>query len=53
MISTEALFNKNVDTLQEFGFLFPFEYEQFVKKQRCIKNHMLSIYSNADNELLI
>ncbi|MDR7238911.1 YhcU family protein [Neobacillus drentensis] len=46
------LFDKNVETLQEFGLLFPFKYEHF-QEERCIKNHMLSIYSNADNELLI
>jgi hypothetical protein len=46
------LFNKNVENLQEFGLLFPFKYEHF-EEVRSIKTNMLSIYSKADNELLV
>jgi hypothetical protein len=46
------LFNKNVETLQEFGLLFPFKYEHF-EEAKCMKNNMISIYTNADNELLV
>jgi peroxiredoxin len=48
----EALFNKNAATLEEFGMAFPFAYEQFVEAKN-MKNTMLSIYTKADNELLI
>jgi hypothetical protein len=46
------LFNKNVETLQEFGLLFPFKYEHF-EPTKCFKTNMLSIYSHADNVLLV
>ncbi|MFJ5715089.1 YhcU family protein [Neobacillus sp. NPDC093127] len=48
----EAVFNKNVATLKEFGLFFPFEFEQFIEA-KCMKNPMLSIYTRADNELII
>ena len=48
----EAVFNKNVATLQEFGLFFPFEFQQFVDAKR-LKNTMLSIFTKADNELII
>jgi len=47
-----SLFNKNVETLTEFGLLFPFKYEHF-EEAKNIRIPMLSIYSKADNELLI
>ncbi|WP_066068181.1 YhcU family protein [Neobacillus soli] len=47
-----TLFNKNVDNLLEFGLFFPFEYDQFVEV-KSMKINMLSIYSKADNELLV
>lgn len=47
-----SLFNKNVETLKEFGLFFPFKYEQF-EEAKCIRTSMLSIYSKADNELLV
>ncbi|EKN62520.1 hypothetical protein BABA_25896 [Neobacillus bataviensis LMG 21833] len=48
----EAVFDKNVATLQEFGLFFPFEFQQFVDAKR-LKNTMLSIFTKADNELII
>ncbi|WML38599.1 YhcU family protein [Neobacillus sp. OS1-2] len=48
----EAVFDKNVATLQEFGLFFPFEFQQFVDVKR-MKNTMLSIFTKADNELII
>jgi hypothetical protein len=48
----EELFNKNVATLEEFGLVFPFSYEQFIDAKH-MKNTMLSIYTKADNELLV
>ena len=47
-----SLFDKNVANLQEFGLFFPFEFEQFVDAKH-MKNTILSIYTKADNELLI
>jgi hypothetical protein len=47
-----TLFNKNVENLQEYGLFFPFEYEQF-EEIKSMKINMLSIYSKADNELLV
>ncbi|MEH7356051.1 YhcU family protein [Neobacillus drentensis] len=48
----ETVFNKNVETLKEFGLFFPFDFEQFVDAKR-LKNTMLSMYTKADNELII
>ncbi|MBL4954300.1 YhcU family protein [Neobacillus sp. OS1-32] len=47
-----ALFNKNAATLNDFGLYFPFEFEQF-ETVKNINKMTLSIYSKADNELLI
>jgi hypothetical protein len=47
-----TLYDKNVATLEEYGLSFPFDFEQFVSV-RSIKHSMLSIYTRADNELLI
>lgn len=46
------LFNKNASNLQKYGLFFPFEFEQFTEA-KSIKGPMLSIYTNADNELII
>jgi hypothetical protein len=48
----DALFNRNVDTLNEFGLSFPFRYENFLET-RNVKDDNLSLYSRADNEMLI
>lgn len=48
----EAIFDKNVHTLREFGLFFPFEFTQF-HGEKLIKNEMLSIYTKAANEILI
>ncbi|MDQ1147267.1 MAG: YhcU family protein [Bacillus sp. (in: firmicutes)] len=47
-----GLYKKNVDTLEYYGLSFPFDFEQFVSVG-SIKHSMLSIYTRADNELLI
>ncbi|WP_342430067.1 YhcU family protein [Neobacillus sp. FSL H8-0543] len=47
-----ALFNKNVTLLEEFGLSFPFEFQQFIEAKH-LKCSMLSIYTKADNELLV
>ena len=47
-----ALYNKNVDTLEEFGLSFPFDFEQFLSV-KGMRHSMLSIYTKADNELII
>jgi len=47
-----TLFNKNVLTLQEFGLFFPFEFQQFAEA-KTMNNPILSIYTKADNELLV
>ena len=51
-IQYSLLFDKNVETLKEFGLFFPFNYEHF-EQAKTIRTSMLSIYSKADNELLI
>jgi hypothetical protein len=48
----EMVFNKNVATLKEFGLFFPFDFEQFMEG-KSLKSSILSIYSKADNELII
>ncbi|PLS03053.1 YhcU family protein [Neobacillus cucumis] len=48
----EIVFNKNVNTLKEFGLFFPFDFEQFIEG-KTMKSPMLSIYTKADNELII
>jgi hypothetical protein len=48
----EMVFNKNVATLKEFGLFFPFDFEQFMEG-KSFTSSMLSIYSKADNELII
>lgn len=48
----EAIFNKNAANLHEFGLFFPFEFEQFAEA-KSMKNTVLSIYTKADNQLLI
>lgn len=48
----DALFNRNVDTLNEFGLSFPFRFDNFLEKKN-MKSDNLSIYSRADNQLLI
>jgi len=48
----EVVFNRNVATLEEFGMFFPFDFEQFMEG-KSLKSSMLSIYTKADNELII
>jgi hypothetical protein len=47
-----ALFNKNVLLLEEYGLSFPFEFQQFIDA-KDLKCSILSIYTKADNELLV
>ncbi len=47
------LFNKNAANLNEYGMYFPFEFEHFIGKKKWFNSTMLSMYSIADNELLI
>lgn len=48
----EGLFDKNAQTLEEFGLSFPFTFSHFCGI-KMIKEEMLSIYSKAANELII
>jgi hypothetical protein len=48
----ELVFNRNVETLNEFGLSFPFRYENFTYSSH-IKAENLSIYTRADNQMLI
>jgi hypothetical protein len=48
----DSLFQKNVDTLTDFGLSFPFRYGNFMD-MRNLKAENLSIYTKADNEMLI
>ncbi|MEH7072496.1 YhcU family protein [Neobacillus drentensis] len=51
-IQYSLLFDKNVETLNEFGLFFPFNYEHF-EQAKGLRPSMLSIYAKADNELLV
>ena len=48
----KALFDRNVQTLKQFGLFFPFEWEHFSSK-RYIINEQLSAYVKPANEFLI
>lgn len=48
----ESLFNKNVYVLREYGFYFPFEYEQFLNA-KAVKSNVFSLYTRPANEMLI
>ncbi|WP_042356587.1 DUF5365 family protein [Bacillus rubiinfantis] len=48
----EEIFNRNAATLNHYGMFFPFEFEQF-ETAKNLKQMMLSIYTKADNELLV
>lgn len=48
----EAVFQKNVQILKEFGLNFPFEYGQFIVA-KDLKEEVFSVYTKAANELLI
>lgn len=48
----EPVFKKNVETLNEFGLSFPFCFENFTFLKN-VKAENLSIYSRADNQMLI
>lgn len=48
----EILFNKNADTLNDFGLSFPFRFENF-SDSKNLKAESLSIYTRADNQILI
>ncbi|MCA1061856.1 YhcU family protein [Rossellomorea aquimaris] len=47
----EDMFYHNARILQGFGMFFPLSYDQFSTEPAC--KHSLSIYSRADNHLLI
>ena len=46
------IFYKNVSTLVEYDFYFPFEYEHFLES-KMRENERLSIFTSAANELLV
>jgi hypothetical protein len=46
------VFEKNAQTLREFGIYFPFQYNEFVEALR-IENDYISIYSKAANHYLV
>ncbi|MFB6469277.1 YhcU family protein [Cytobacillus sp. Hz8] len=48
----EVIFYRNIEILNDFGLSFPFEFHQFLDS-RHVKNGTFSIYTKADNELLI
>jgi len=47
-----TLFDKNVETLNECGLFFPFEYKQFVAAKEK-KTSLFSTYTRAANKLLV
>ncbi|WP_230980872.1 DUF5365 family protein [Rossellomorea arthrocnemi] len=47
----EEMFYHNAGILQSFGMFFPLSYDQFTEESDC--RHNLSIYSRADNQLLV
>jgi len=48
----EVIFDKNVQTLQEFNIFFPFELNNFYG-EKILGDEMISVYTKAENELLI
>lgn len=48
----QALFEKNVETLNEYGLFFPFEYKQFVTAKEK-KTSLFSTFTRAANKLLV
>jgi hypothetical protein len=48
----QALFEKNVETLHEYGFVFPFSYDQFIHAREN-KTSFFSTYTQAANQLLV
>lgn len=48
----QGLFEKNVETLNEYGFNFPFSYDQFVHARET-KTSFFSTYTQAANQLLV
>jgi hypothetical protein len=48
----QGLFEKNVETLNEYGFYFPFSYNQFIHARET-KTSFFSTYTQAANQLLI
>ncbi|WP_442599000.1 YhcU family protein [Neobacillus sp. D3-1R] len=48
----DLLFDKNAETLNEFGLSFPFRFENFAFSKN-IKAENLSMYSRPDNEMLV
>lgn len=51
-INHHALFDRNAETLREFGLHFPFSYDEFFAA-RDLKNTMFSIYAKPANQMLI
>ncbi|MBS4198485.1 DUF5365 family protein [Bacillus sp. FJAT-49732] len=47
------LFNKNAEILIESGLFFPFSYSNFTSRNRSEANVIVSMYSNATNQLLM
>jgi hypothetical protein len=48
----QGLFEKNVETLNEYGFYFPFSYDQFIHARET-KTSFFSTYTQAANQLLV
>ena len=48
----QGLFERNVETLREYGFNFPFSYDQFVHARQT-KTSFFSTYTQAANQLLV
>lgn len=47
----EAIFNRNVQTIQNFGLFFPFTFKEFSNRYHSFDK--LSMFAKVDNELLI
>ncbi len=47
------LFAKNIAILQKHGLFFPFDLQHFIDAKNKKKQHHLSAYTKAENELLI
>lgn len=48
----QALYDKNVETLHEYGFIFPFSYDEFIYAREN-KTTFFSTYTQAANQLLV
>ncbi len=48
----KPVFQKNAETLREYGINFPFDYNQFLEAKRNNPHNQISIFTRAANSIL-